>query len=82
MSNIHRDDWNEDWAIVDGAGYHDIQVKIYSLFKSPKTLKIIARFLNSEQYNSCLDLKFFILFIAHFYRNWMMDVLYLLRATS
>ena len=20
-----RDDWNEDWAIVDGAGYHDIQ---------------------------------------------------------
>ena len=21
-----REDWNEDWAIVDGAGYHDIQV--------------------------------------------------------
>ena len=20
-----RDDWNEDWAIVDGAGYFDIQ---------------------------------------------------------
>ena len=27
MSNFHRDDWNEDWAIVDGAGYHDIQVQ-------------------------------------------------------
>lgn len=27
MSNLHRDDWNEDWAIVDGAGYHDIQVQ-------------------------------------------------------
>merc|ERR1711892_483506 len=21
----NREDWNEDWAIVDGAGYHDIQ---------------------------------------------------------
>ena len=21
----HREDWNEDWAIVDGAGYFDIQ---------------------------------------------------------
>jgi len=20
-----REEWNEDWAIVDGAGYHDIQ---------------------------------------------------------
>ena len=32
MTNLNRDDWNEDWAIVDGAGYHDIQVKnLYSL---------------------------------------------------
>ena len=28
---FHRDDWNEDWAIVDGAGYHDIQVTESSL---------------------------------------------------
>ena len=29
-----RDDWNEDWAIVDGAGYHDIQVAfLIDLFK-------------------------------------------------
>ena len=21
----HREDWNEDWAIVDGAGYFDMQ---------------------------------------------------------
>ena len=26
LINFLRDDWNEDWAIVDGAGYHDIQV--------------------------------------------------------
>ena len=24
-----REDWNEDWAIVDGAGYHDIQVGLF-----------------------------------------------------
>ena len=24
-THLSRDDWNEDWAIVDGAGYFDIQ---------------------------------------------------------
>ena len=60
MTNLNRDDWNEDWAIVDGAGYHDIQVKIYSLFKKS----------NPEQYESCLDLKFFILVIVTGIRRW------------
>ena len=25
VTTVARDDWNEDWAIVDGAGYFDMQ---------------------------------------------------------
>ena len=35
----NREDWNEDWAIVDGAGYHDIQVSVFNnaVIQNPRT---------------------------------------------
>ena len=64
MSNFHRDDWNEDWAIVDGAGYHDIQVQnLSSIYLNLNLENPRTSFLILEQYESCLDLKFSILFI-------------------
>ena len=39
-----RDDWNEDWAIVDGAGYFDMQEKANGELVMVESNKLTVRY--------------------------------------